>query len=81
MVVSGAAQGIQAWMRVLDRSATAVNAATAQATNQTANPSSGGPDLIEAMVGMNLAAVGVKANIAVLRTADEMLGSLLDLRA
>jgi flagellar hook protein FlgE len=37
--------------------------------------------MVDAMVGMRLAANGVKANIAVVKTADEMLGTLLDMQA
>ena len=37
--------------------------------------------MLDATVGMRLAATDVKANIAVVRTADEMLGTLLDLKA
>ena len=39
------------------------------------------PDLIDGMVGMGVAAIDVKANIAVFRTTDEMLGTLLDMKA
>ena len=66
--------GIQNLTRVFDRAAGTVNAASADA-------SASGPDLVDGMVGTNLAASGIKANIAVLRTTDEMLGSLLDMRA
>ena len=52
-------------MRAFDRAASAVD----------------GPDLIDSVVGMRVAANDVKANIAVVRTADEMLGTLLDLHA
>ena len=41
----------------------------------------GSGDLVDGMVGMNLAAAGVKANVAVLRSTDEMLGTLLDMQA
>jgi hypothetical protein len=61
----GAAQGIQAWLQVMDRSAASI----------------AGDELIDAMVGLNQAKAGVKANIAVLRTADEMLGTLIDMKA
>jgi len=76
----GAAQGIQAWMQVFDRSAASVTGAAQQFGSDGANQTSSG-DLIDGMVGMNMAAAGVKANIAVFRTADEMLGSLLDMKA
>jgi flagellar hook protein FlgE len=69
--------GIQNLTRVFDRAAATVSAASAD----TAAASGSGPDLVDGMVGMNLAASGIKANIAVLRTSDEMLGSLLDMRA
>jgi len=76
-----AAQGIQSWMRAFDRSAASVAGATAQLSNDAAGPIDGSSDMIDGMVGMHLAAAGVKANIAVFRTADEMLGSLLDMKA
>jgi hypothetical protein len=73
---TSAMNGIQASLQAFDRSASIVaQAATAP------DSASSGPDLIDGMVGANLAAVGVKANVAVLRTADEMLGTLLDLHA
>jgi hypothetical protein len=75
------ASGLQASMRAFDRSAAAVSSATTQASNGLANPTAGGPDMIDSMVGMHLAANDVKANIAVVRTADEMLGTLLDMKA
>ncbi len=72
----GASQGIQAWMRAFDRSATTVNTAAAEIA-----AGSDGPDLVDGMVGMRLAAAGVRAGIAVVRTQDQMLGSVLDMLA
>jgi flagellar hook protein FlgE len=78
-----ASQGLQASMRIFDRAAAAVSIATAQASNELADPaaSSSVPDMVDAMVGMRLAANGVKANITMVKTADEMLGTLLDMQA
>ena len=59
------ASGLQASMRAFDRAASAVS----------------GPDVIDSVVGMRVAANAVKANVAVVRTADEMLGTLLDMQA
>jgi hypothetical protein len=59
------ASGVQASMQAFDRAASGVN----------------GPDLIDSAVSMRVAASDVKANIAVVRTADEMLGTLLDMQA
>lgn len=59
------ASGLQTSMRAFDRSASAVR----------------GPDLIDSVVGMRVAANAVKANLAVVRIADEMLGTLLDIHA
>ena len=71
-----AAGGMRAWMHVFERSAASVNAAP------TETPEAGaGGELIDGMVGMRLAASGVKANVAVFKAADEMLGTLLDLQA
>jgi hypothetical protein len=66
--------GIQNLTRVFERAAGDVNAAAG-------DPSAAGPHLADGMVGMSLAASGIKANVAVLRTTDEMLGSLVDVRA
>jgi len=74
-------QGLQAAMRAFDRSSGAVSNAAAQASNGLPDLASSGPDMVDAMVGMGLAASDVKANIAVVRTADEMLGTLLDMQA
>ena len=76
-----AAQGIQGWLRAFDRSASAVSGAAAQFGSDAANQTGSSSDMIDGMIGMHLAAAGVKANVAVLRTADEMLGTLLDMTA
>jgi hypothetical protein len=73
---TSAMNGIQTSLRAFDRSAAIVAQATTAPDGATT-----GPDLVDGIVGANLAAVGVKANVAVLRTADEMLGTLLDLHA
>ena len=75
------ASGLQASLRAFDRSASAIRSATAQASNGVPDSANSGPDLIDSVVGMRVAANDVKANIAVVRTADEMLGTLLDLQA
>ena len=72
----GASQGIQAWMRVFDRSAATISVAAAQIADGSA-----GTDLVDGMVGMSLSATGVRAGVAVIRTQDEMLGSILDMLA
>ena len=75
------ASGLQASMRAFDRSANAVSSAAAQASNGLPDSTTSGPDVIDSVVGMRVAANDVKANIAVVRTADEMLGTLLDMQA
>jgi hypothetical protein len=61
-----ASQGsIQTSMRAFDRSAAAAT----------------GPDMVDGIVGMRQAVSDVKAQIAVIKTNDEMLGTLLDMRA
>jgi flagellar hook protein FlgE len=75
------ASGLQASMRAFDRSANAVSNAAAQASNGLPDSTASGPDMIDSVVGMRVAANDVKANIAVVRTADEMLGTLLDMQA
>jgi hypothetical protein len=77
----GAVQGIQAWMGAFDRSAASVTGAAAQLSSDAVDQADSGSAMIDGMVGMNTAAAGVKANIAVFRTTDEMLGMLLDMRA
>jgi len=73
-----AMQGIQAGIRAFDRSAAQVTGAAAQLSNDQA----GSPaDMIDGMVGLQVGGAAIKANIAVLRTADEMLGTLLDMKA
>jgi len=73
---TSAMNGIQASLQAFDRSAALVAQATTAPDGATS-----GSELVDGMVGANLAAVGVKANVAVLRTADEMLGTLLDIQA
>ncbi len=67
----GASQSIQAWMRAFDRSAAAAQIADG----------SDASDLVDGMVGMRLAAAGVRAGVALIRTQDQMLGSVLDMLA
>ena len=57
--------GLNASMRAFDRSATAAT----------------GADAVDGIVGMRQAATDAKAQIAVIKTNDEMLGTLLDMRA
>lgn len=74
--------GLQGWMEAFDRSASVMtDAASAAASDPAQSPASGAPDLVDGIVGSDLAAFGAKASIAALRTADEMLGTLIDLRA
>jgi len=40
-----------------------------------------GADLVDGMVGMNLSAIGVRAGVAVIRSQDDMLGTILDMLA
>ena len=56
--------GLQASTRAFDRAAASV-----------ADPNG---DLIDGMVGSTVAADSFQANVAVIKTADEMLGTLLD---
>ncbi len=55
--------GLQGWMQAFDRSSSQVV---------------DGSDLTNGMVGTMVAAEGVKASISVLRSADEMVGTLFD---
>jgi hypothetical protein len=76
-----AVQGIQASMRLFDRSAATVTGAAAQLANQATADAGSPSDLIDGMLGMHFAGADIKANLAVFRTADEMLGSLIDMKA
>lgn len=74
--------GLQSWMQAFDRSASAVVSASSLPLNDSAEASTGeAADLVDGLVGSDLAAEGVKASIAVLCAADEMLGTVIDLRA
>ncbi|HLZ25709.1 MAG TPA: flagellar hook protein FlgE [Chloroflexota bacterium] len=75
------ASGLQASMHAFDRSAAGASRAAAQSSNDLPDAANGGPDLLDSVVGMRVAASDVKANLAVMRTADEMLGTLLDMKA
>ncbi len=44
-------------------------------------PRARGADLVDGMVGMSLSAIGVRAGVAVIRSQNEMLGTILDMRA
>jgi hypothetical protein len=81
LLASSATQSLQSWIGILNRSAARLTAVVAATANDPSVPSNGGAALVDAMIGMNLAAAGVKANVSVARTADEMLGSLLDMHA
>jgi len=68
----GPTRGSQQWFGAFDRSAAMVTEACAGAR---------GADLVDGMVGMNLSAIGVRAGVAVIRSQDEMLGTILDMLA
>ena len=74
----GASQGIQAWLQAFNQSSASVVRATASSAQPTANA---GSELIDGMVGTSLDAIGVRAGVSVVRTQDEMLGTLLDMLA
>jgi hypothetical protein len=76
-----AVQGIQAWTQAFDRSANTVTRATAELSSESTAQAGSPADLIDGMVGLHFAAAGVRANIAVFRTADEMMGTLLNMKA
>jgi hypothetical protein len=76
-----ASQGIQAGLRAFDRSAAQVTGAAAELSNQASTEPGSPSDMIDGMVGLDVAGAAIKANIAVFKTTDEMLGSLLDMKA
>jgi hypothetical protein len=68
-------------VRAFDRSAGEVSAATSSALNGSPDLTSNAADMVDGMVGSQHAADGVKASITVLRSADAMVGTLLDMFA
>ena len=78
----GASQSLQAWTRAFNRSASTVTRSTGGLANDQTNPSPAPcDDLIDDMVGMQADAIGVHAPIQVIRTQDQMLGSIIDMLA
>jgi hypothetical protein len=75
------ASGLQAALLAFDRSAAVVSTAARSATNASADPSNGAVSMADGLTGIDLAAVSIKANLAVMHAADEMLGSIIDRRA
>ena len=69
--------GFSAAVLAYDRAASAMSAATSQLTDDQAEA----PDLTNALLGVDLAIYAVRANIVAMRTTDQMLGTLVDLRA
>jgi hypothetical protein len=75
------ASGLQASLLAFDRSASGVGTAARRASNASADPSNGAMSMADGLTGMNLAAVSIKANLAVVHAADAMLGSIIDRHA
>jgi hypothetical protein len=69
--------GLSAAVLAYDRAASGMSAATSQLTDDQAEA----PDLTNALLGVDLAIYAVRANIVAMRTTDQMLGTLVDLRA
>ena len=78
MGLSAIGAGLQASLQAYDRSAAAVSAAAADVGSDDVASVNAGGDLAGAMVGSNVAALGVQVNVALIRATDQMLGSLLD---
>jgi hypothetical protein len=72
------AQGIQNWMSAFNRAATTVTRSTAVDTDSSASTSD---SLTDGMVGLGESAAGVHAAIQVIKTQDQMLGSIVDMLA
>src|SRR5207253_2871074 len=64
-----AAHGIQAWLRAFDRSATAISGSAAQLGSDAANQTGNSADMVDGMIGLQLAAAGVKAHVDVARVS------------
>jgi hypothetical protein len=75
------ASGLQASLLAFDRSAGAVSTAARRANNASADPSNGAVSMADGLTGMDLAAMSIKANLAAVHAADEMLGSIIDRHA
>ena len=69
--------GLSAAVLAYDRAASGMSAATSRLTDDQAEA----PDLTNALLGVDLAIYAVRANIVAMRTTDQMLGTLVDLRA
>ncbi|MBK8970293.1 MAG: flagellar biosynthesis protein FlgE [Hahellaceae bacterium] len=82
-MISGALQsglgGIQEGMRRMEKAAGEI-ARAAQPTNAE-NPEQKSGDLAEPLVELKLYENNVKASAKVVKTADEVLGTLLDIKA
>ena len=74
--ISGAA-GIQSALGSFDYSAATINRSVADGPDAPSTSS----DLVNGMVGMGLSAIDVRAGVALIRTQDQMLGTLVDMLA
>jgi hypothetical protein len=78
--ISTAAAGLRTSANQFEKAAQKVVKATTPEAGETAaaDPSSGGDDLASAIVDTNMSALSFKANAAVFKTGDKMMGTLLD---
>jgi flagellar hook protein FlgE len=65
----------------LSASATRFQTSAAQVTRAATPGAASNGDLATAVVGMNMAGTDFKASLAVFKTADKMMGALLDIVA
>jgi hypothetical protein len=68
--------GLSAWLAAFDRDAAAISCTSPDTTS--ASPSD---DFVTAMAAIPSDVIGVRAAIQVVRSQDEMLGSMLDMLA
>lgn len=76
--ISTSAAGLRTSANQFEKAAQKVVKATAPQVEETASASSGGDDLAGAIVDTQMSALSFKANAAVFKTGDKMMGALLD---
>jgi flagellar hook protein FlgE len=76
--ISSAVSGLRSSTNQFDNAAQRVVRATTPQTGETAAPSASADELPAAIVDTQMSAMSFKANAAVFKTANKMMGSLLD---
>jgi hypothetical protein len=71
----GAVSGLSTWLAAFDRDSAVVSRASSDSS------SSPTADLTDGMVGMQSDAIGVRLGIQIIKSQDEMVGSIIDMLA